>query len=95
VLVARPKVHRRWLVTGDGGTAELRHKTLMTASHGCLIRARYELHEVTTVLPKKREEDEEVTVVVGRGELRSGEARPWRQRRKNSHGPHLRHGWHG
>ena len=80
-------VQRRWLVAGEGGTVELRCETPATASLGCLIRARYELHEVTTVLPKQREEDEEVTVVVGRGELRSGEARPWRRRWKNGHWP--------
>ena len=77
VLPARPKVQRRWLVAGDGGTVELWYEVPTTVSLGCLIQARYELHEVTTVLPKQREEDEEVTVVVGHGELRSGEARPW------------------
>ena len=51
-------VQRRWLVAGDGGTAELRREMLTTASLGCLIRAWYELHEVTMVLPKQREEDE-------------------------------------
>ena len=80
VLLARPMVQRRWLIAGEGGTAELRREAPAMASLGCLIRARYELHEVTTVLPKKREEDEEVTVVVGHGELRSGEARPWIRR---------------
>ena len=73
VLVARPKVHRRWLVTGDGGTAELRHKTLMTASHGCLNRARYELQGVATVLPKQGEEDKEVPSYPDHGGLNSGE----------------------
>jgi len=58
VLVARPKVHRRWLVAGDGGTAELWREVPATASHGCLNRARYELQGVATVLPKQREEDE-------------------------------------
>ena len=51
-------VQRRWLVAGDGGTAELRRDVLTMASPCCLIRARYELHEVTMVLPKQREEDE-------------------------------------
>ena len=59
----------------------------VTASHGCLNQARYELQRVATVLPKHREEDEEVMVVVGRGELHSGEAWPRIQRRKNSHCP--------
>ena len=53
---------------------------LVTASPHCLFRARYELHEVTTELTKQRKEDERVLVVVGHGELRSSEARPWRQR---------------
>ena len=34
-------------------------------------------------LTKQRKEDEKGLVVVGRGELRSGEARPWRRRRRN------------
>jgi len=55
VLLARYRVQRRWLVASDGGTVELRREVLTTASHGCLIRARYELHEVTMVLPKQRE----------------------------------------
>ena len=38
-------------------------------------------------LSKQREEDEKVSVVVGHGELRSGEVRPWRWRRKNGHWP--------
>ena len=39
------------------------------------------------VLSKQREEDEKVSVVGGRGELRSDEARPWRRRRKNGQWP--------
>ena len=35
------------------------------------------------VLQRQRKGDEGVTVVVGRGELRSGEVRPWRRWRKN------------
>ena len=73
VLVARPKVHRRWLVASDGVTAELWRETPTTASHGCLIRARYELHEVTTVLPKQREEDKGVPSYPDHGGLNSGE----------------------
>ena len=69
VLPSRPKVHRRWLVAGDGGTAELRRGVLTTASPCCLIRARYELHEGTKELSKLRGEDEEVSVVGGRGEV--------------------------
>ena len=59
----------------------------MMASPQCPFRARYELHGVTTELTKQRKEDERVPVVVGRGELRSGEVRPWRQRRKNGQWP--------
>ena len=59
----------------------------------CLIRARYELHEVTTELSKQREEDEEVSVVGGRGELRSSEARPRRRRRKNGQWPSPKDDW--
>ena len=87
VLLARPMVQRRWLVTGEGSTVELRHEAPMTTSLGYLIQARYELHEVTTVLPKQREEDEKASVVVGRGELRSGEAQPWSRQRKNRQWP--------
>ena len=57
------------------------------ASPCCLIRVRYELHEVTKELSKPREEDEEVSVVGGHGELCSGETRPWRRRRKNGQWP--------
>ena len=78
VLLARPKVQRRWLVAGEGGTAELRREVPTMASPCCLIRARYELHEVTKELSKPREEDDEVSVVGGRGELRSGETLTWR-----------------
>ena len=73
VLLARPIVQWRWLVVGDGSTAELRRETPMTANHGCLIRARYELHEVTTVLPKQREEDKEVPSYPDHGGLNSSE----------------------
>ena len=45
----------------------------MMASHGCLIRAWYELYEVTTVLPKQREEDKEVPSYPDHGGLNSGE----------------------
>jgi len=38
-------------------------------------------------LTKQRKEDERVSVVVGRGELRSGEVRPWRRHRKNGQWP--------
>ena len=41
----------------------------MTVSHGCLNRARYELQEVTTVLPKQRKEDGKALLVAGRVEL--------------------------
>ena len=51
---------------------------LTTVRPCCLIRARYELHEVTKELSKPREEDEEVSMVGGRGELRSGETPTWR-----------------
>ena len=78
VLLARPMVQRRWLVAGEGATAKLRREAPVTASLGCLIRAWYELHEVTIGMSKQREEDKEVLVVGGRGELRSGEAQPWR-----------------
>ena len=44
VLLARAMVHPRWLVAGDGGTAEPRRELPATASHGWLHRARYELH---------------------------------------------------
>ena len=73
VLVARPKVHRRWLIAGDGGMVELWREMPMTASHGYRIRARYELHEVTTVLPKQREEDKGVPSYPDHGGLNSGE----------------------
>ena len=66
-------VQRRWLVAGDGGTTELQRETSTMANHGCLIRARYELHEVTTVLPKQREEDKEVPSYPDHGGLNSGE----------------------
>jgi len=46
-------------------------------------------------LTKQRKEDEKGSVVVGRGELRSSEARPWRRWRKAANGLHLRHGWLG
>ena len=58
-----------WHVAGDGGTVELWHEMLATASHGCLNRARHELQGVATVLPKQREEDEKASVEVGRVEL--------------------------
>ena len=87
VLPERPTVHPRWLVAGEGGTAELRREVPATASPCCLIRARYELHEVTTELSKQREEDKEVSVVGGRAELRSGMARPRRRRWKNGQWP--------
>ena len=48
----------------------------MTASHGCLIRAWYELYEVTTVLPKQREEDKEVPSYPDHGGLNSSEDTP-------------------
>jgi len=38
-------------------------------------------------LTKQRKEDEKGSVVVGRGELRSSEARPWRRRWKNGQWP--------
>ena len=38
-------------------------------------------------LTKKKQEDERTPVVVGRGELRSGETRPRRRRRKNGQWP--------
>ena len=45
----------------------------MTASHGCLNRARYELQRVATVLPKHREEDGKVLSYPDHGGLNSGE----------------------
>ena len=87
MLASRPKVQRRWLVAGEGGTTEFWHEVTTTASPCCLIRAQYELHEVTTELSKQRKEEEKVSVVVGRGELHSGEVRPWRRRRKKGQWP--------
>ena len=55
----------------------------MMESPQCPFRAQYELHGVTTELTKQRKEDVGVPVVVGRGDLRSDEVRPWIQRRKN------------
>ena len=52
-------------------------------SSQCPFRAWYELHGVTTKLTTQRKEDEKGSVVVGHGELRSGEVRPWKQWRKN------------
>ena len=66
---------------------ELRREALMTVSPHSPFRARYELRGVTTELTKQRKEDEGVPVAVGRGELRSGEARPWRRQWKNGHWP--------
>ena len=54
----------------------------MTVSSQCPFRAWYELHGVTTELTTQRKEDEKGSVVVGRGELRSGEVRPWKRWRK-------------
>ena len=73
MLPVRPRAQRRWLVAGEGGTAELRREAPTTVSPQCPFRAWYELHEVTTELTKQRKEDEGVPVVVGHGELRSGE----------------------
>ena len=70
VLLARSMVQRRWLVAGDGSMVELRREVPMMASLGCLIRARYELHEVATVLPKQRTEDGKASGVVGHVELK-------------------------
>jgi len=70
---------------GNGGRRRGRCGTPATASLHCSTQARYELHEATMELTKQRKEDKKGSVVVGRGELRSGEARPWRRRRKNSH----------
>ena len=53
--------------------AELRREMLAIASHGCLILAQYELHEVSTVLPKQREEHKEVPSYPDHGGLNSGE----------------------
>ena len=49
--------------------AKLRRELPATASHGWLNQARYELQEVTTVLPTQRKEDEKASVVVGHVEL--------------------------
>ena len=45
-------------------------------SHGCLNRARYELQEVTTILPKQIEEDGRVPSYPDHGGLNSGEDTP-------------------
>ena len=87
VLPSRPKAHRRWLVAGDGGTAEPRRGMPATASLHCSSRARYELHEITTELPKKKRRTRGVPVVVDRMSASSGEVRPWRRRRKNGQRP--------
>ena len=68
---------------GNGGRWRGRCGTPATASLNCSTQARYELHEATTELTKQRKEDEKGSVVVGRGEVRSGEVRPWKQWRKN------------
>ena len=49
--------------------AKLRRELPATANHGRLNRTRYELQEVTTVLPKQRTEDGKASGVVGRVEL--------------------------
>ena len=45
-------------------------------SHGYLNQARYELQEVTTTLPKQREEDRKVPSYLDHGGLNSGEDTP-------------------
>ena len=45
----------------------------VTASHGCLNRARHELQGIATVLPRQREEDDGVSSYLDHGGLNSGE----------------------
>ena len=59
----------------------------MTVSSQCPFRAWYELHGVTTELTTQRKEDEKGSVVVGRGEVRSSEVRPWKRWRKTANVP--------
>ena len=59
----------------------------MTVSSQCPFRAWYELHGVTMELTTQRKEDENGSVVVGRGEIRSGEVRPWKRLRKTANVP--------
>ena len=49
--------------------AKLQRELPAMASHGWLNRARYELQEVTTMLPKQRKGDGKASVVVGHVEL--------------------------
>ena len=72
---------------GNGERRRGGYGTPATVSLHCSTQARYELHEATMELTKQRKEDERVPVMVGRGELRSGEVRPWRRRQKNGQWP--------
>ena len=82
---SRPLPRSSYDCVGNGGRRRGRCGTPTTASLHCSTQARYELHEATMELTKQRKEDENGSVVVGHGELHSGEAWPWRWRRKNGH----------